>query len=187
MAGAAGKPQARYLVEKAQPHHVRSVAEVSEELDPRSREIVLVRDFRDVACSMLAYSRRQGSRGIWAGRGGLDRGHDPLAQRQPGRARWSTTCSGAAIGAHLVRYEELMTSADDTLRATLEFIGADARPETVASMRAALARERDRAEHHATTSSAAQSIGRWREEFDAGQRELAEHLFRPHLDALGYE
>ena len=51
----------------------------------------------------------------------------------------------------------------------------------------ALAQERDRAAHHATTSSAEQSIGRWRNELDGDQQELAEHLFRPHLDALGYE
>ena len=186
LAGAAGKPHAGYLVEKAQPHHLRSVAEVSEELDPRSREVVLVRDFRDVACSMLAYSRKVGAEVFGPGSGATIEemirwlshsgasGLVDYAQRRGDRA-------------HLLRYEDLVTRPEATLTGVLEFIGAGSGDETVAAMLGALAQERDRAADHATTNSAAQSIGRWRNELDAGQQELAEHLFRPHLDALGYE
>ena len=165
---------------------MRSVAEVSEELDPRSREVVLVRDFRDVACSMLAYSRKLGAQVFGPGSGGTI--EDMI--------RWlSHHGASGLVGyaqrrgdrAHVLRYEDLVTRPEATLTAVLDFIGAGAEEDTVAAMLGALAQERDRAADHATTTSAEQSIGRWRNELDAGQQDLAEHLFRPHLDALGYE
>jgi hypothetical protein len=186
LATAAGRPEARYFVEKAQPDQVRSVAEVAMELDPRAREIVLVRDFRDVVCSMLAYSRKKGFRGFgprsgasveetirWLsfnGAGGLT----AYAERRGARA-------------HLLRYEDLITHPAATLTDVLAYIGVDARPQTVAAMLEGLAAERERRDSHATSDSAQRSIGRWREELDPDQQALAEHLFRPHLDALGYE
>ena len=186
LAAAAGRPEARYFVEKAQADQLRSVAEVAAELDPRTREIVLVRDFRDVACSMLAYSRKKGFRGFgpkagasmeetirWLsfhGAGGLV----DYAQRRGARA-------------HLLRYEDLVERPAETLTKVLTHIGADARPQTVTAMLEGLAAERERRDSHATTSSAERSVGRWRDELDADQQALAEHLFRPQLDALGYE
>jgi hypothetical protein len=186
LAAAAGKLQARHLVEKAQPHHLRSIAEVSEELDPRSREVVLVRDFRDVTCSMLAYSRRGPSKQFGPGAGATV--EDMI--------RWLSHNGASGLvdyvqrrgdRAYVLRYEDLVTRSEPTLTRLLEFIGADSGSETVTAMLRGLAQERDRAAHHATTSSAEQSIGRWRNELDGDQQELAEHLFRPHLDALGYE
>jgi hypothetical protein len=185
LAAAAGKPHARYMVEKAQPHHLRSVPEVAEELDPRSREVVLVRDFRDVACSMLAYSRR-----------GPSKQFGPAGATAEDMVRWLSHNGARGLvdymqrrgdRAHLMRYEDLVTRPEATLTRLLEFIGADSRSATATAMVEALAQERDRAVHHATTTSAEQSIGRWRNELDGDQQKLAEHLFRPHLDAFGYE
>ena len=135
---------------------------------------------------MLSYSRKGGSQGFgpdgdatmvdmirWVG-AHVAAGLVDYVKRRNGRA-------------HVVRYEDLVTRQEATLREIVEFIGADAPPETVAAMVTALAHEGDGAQHHATTASAKQSIGRWRGELDPAQRELAEHLLRSQLDALGYE
>ncbi len=185
LAEAAGKPDAQYLVEKTQVAWGRSVAEVAEELDPRTREIVLVRDFRDMACSMLAYSRRKGFQGFgpkagasieetirWLG-GGANGLVDYVGRRR--------------AHAHVFRYEDLVTRPAPALTEMLEYIGADARPPTVALMLERLGAEPEHRGSHATTDSTQESSGRWRRELDEDQQALAEHLFRPHLDALGYE
>ena len=186
LAAVSGKPGARYFVEKAQIDRVRSVAEVSEELDPRAREIVLVRDLRDVACSMLAYSRRTGVQGF---------GPQPDSPIED-TIRWLSETNAINLveyvehrgaHAHLLRYEDLITRPEAALTDALEYIGADARTQTVAEMLARLGAEGDRRAVHATTDSAQNSIGRWRHELDADQQALAEHHLRPYLDALGYE
>ena len=59
--------------------------------------------------------------------------------------------------------------------------------DTLAAMLAALAAERDAAPSHATTDSAGSRWVAGATSSTRGQQELAEHLFRPHLDALGYE
>ena len=166
---------------------MRSVAEVSEELDPRSREVVLVRDFRDVACSMLAYSRKMGVQGFGPGSGATI--EDMI--------RWlSHNGASGLVGyaqrrgdrAHVLRYEDLDRPAPRRRSRRCSSSSARTRrPRPWQRCSERLAAERDRAADHATTDSAQQSIGRWRHELDAGQQALAEHLFRPHLDALGYE
>jgi hypothetical protein len=185
-AAAAGKPRARYLVEKAPPGFPRSVAEVSEELDPRTREIVLVRDFRDTVCSMLAYTRKMGVRGF---------GPQPDASVQDS-IRWMGEVGAKGLagyverrgtGAHVLRYEDVVRQPEATLTRLLEYIGADAAPQTVADMLARLEADRERREAHATTDSTQRSVGRWRRELDADHQALAEELLRPQLDAFGYE
>lgn len=186
LAEAAGKPGARYLVEKTQVEGVRSAAEVSEELDPRTREIVLVRDFRDVACSMLAYSREKGFAGFGP--------HDGASMEET--IRWLSHNGASGLveyierrgdRAHVLRYEDLITHPAAALTQMLDHIGADASPRTVTLMLERLDAEREHRDEHATTDSAQASLGRWRRELDSEQQALAEHLFRPHLDALGYE
>jgi hypothetical protein len=185
LAAAAGKPDARYFVEKASTDPVRSTAETSEELDPRTREIVLVRDVRDVACSMAAYSRRTG----------VSFGPYPDASMQD-TLRWMSTSAAAGLAdyaqrrsarAHLLRYEDLIMQPETALTDVLEYIGADAAPQTVALMLERLAAETEHRRDHATTDSTKDSVGRWRRELDADEQALAEELLRPQLDAFGYE
>lgn len=186
LAGAAGKPGARYFVEKAAASRTRSTAQIVEEIDPRARELVLVRDPRDMACSMLAYSRKKGFRGFgpsadasmeemirWLSFNGTAGLLDYLEQR--GRR------------AHVVRYEDLVMRPRETLSAVLAHIGADARPEIVDAMIERLEGEAERRADHATTDSVGSSVGRWRDELSESQQGLAEELFGPFLGALGYD
>ena len=185
LAAAAGKPGAQFFVEKAPTDPVRSVAETSEELDPRTREIMLVRDLRDVACSMVAYSRKMGVPFV----------PHPDAS-MPDTIRWLSL--GVAAGlveyaqrrgarAHLLRYEDLITQPEITLTRVLEYFGADAAPHTVETMLERLAAEKMARAAHATTDSTQDSVGRWRRELDAEEQAVAEEHLRPHLDAFGYE
>ena len=160
---------------------------MSEELDPRTREIVLVRDFRDVACSMLAYSRKNGVAADSARSDGASIEDTIRWLSHHGASGLVDYVERRGARAHVLRYEDLITRperrADRGARVHRRGrAAADRRP-----MLERLAAERERRDSHATTDSAQQSLGRWRRELDADQQALAEHLFRPHLDALGYE
>jgi hypothetical protein len=185
LAREAGKPAARHYVEKAQPDRVRSSAEVMEELDPRTREILLVRDLRDTLCSMRSYAAKSGAPFGPPG--------DPSVEEQ---LRWLRHTSGRLLAdyadrrreaAYLLRYEDLIAEPAATITSVLRFAALDAAPETVALMLAALDAHPDMRDAHVTSTSPAESVGRWRRELTPAQQALAEELLRPQLDALGYE
>src|SRR5262249_9776644 len=58
LATEAGRPSARYFVEKVLPYQV--FPDLLSELYPEAREIILVRDFRDLLCSVLAFNEKRG-------------------------------------------------------------------------------------------------------------------------------
>ena len=186
LAAAGGKPDARFFVEKAAPAMLRSTAEVMEELDPRAREVLLIRDPRDMVCSMRAYSDKRGS---------FLFGPGPDASIED-TIRWLSHNGAAGLvdymqrrgrRVHVVRYEDLVGDQRETLVGVLEHIGASTDPETVTEMLARLAAQRSQRAGHATTDSTDRSVGRWRSELTPVQQELAQALFRPHLEALGYD
>ncbi len=185
LAASAGKPGAQSFVEKSELSTLRSTAEVMEEIDPRTREVLLIRDPRDMACSMLAYAEKKGTRGFGPAGGSIEdmirwlsfRGTSGLVDYMQRRGR----------RLHVVRYEDLVADPGETLTAVLKHIGVSAGPDTVAVMLEKHAAQDDRRANHATTDSAVSSVGRWRHELTASQKDLAETLFRPHLGALGYD
>lgn len=187
LASIGGKPDASWFVEKAEPAMLRSVAEVMEELDPRTREILLVRDPRDMACSMHAYSsRKQGIPGFGPGPGASI--EDTIRWLSfngiTGLADYMTRRGGEL---HVVRYEDLIGDPETTLIGVLEHIGASRDPGTVADMLEQLAAQEERRAEHATTDSTARSVGRWRNDLTPAQQELAGELFGPQLAVLGYD
>src|SRR5205823_11524114 len=58
VAKAQGKPDARYFSEKFRPGELTLA--MLWEIYPKAKEIFLVRDFRDMLISMLAYSAKRG-------------------------------------------------------------------------------------------------------------------------------
>lgn len=165
------------------------------ELYPGAREVFLVRDFRDVACSALAADARRGYSGF---------GREPhMSEAQYVRdvvRRMATdmqrSWEARGPGAHLVRYEDMARQPQETLRSLLTFLGVDAGGGTVDRLLALASEvlpdlpgstaepgyaERDRGDR-----SPEQSIGRWREQ-DEGFREVLDEALGEALSAFGYE
>ena len=93
------------------------------ELYPRSQEIVLVRDFRDVICSQKAFrvkrTKARRSQGFKSDKEWIcefEQGAiQPLLQRWRQRSR----------EVHLVRYEDLIMSPNQTLTNLFNYLGLD--------------------------------------------------------------
>jgi hypothetical protein len=173
------KPAARYFAEKVRND---MVPDLLWELYPEAREVVLVRDPRDVLTSVLAATRKRGARPLpedperwvreeFAGR--------ILAVLDSWRRRGDHT--------HLVRYEDLMTRPRETLAAVVAYCGLDAGGEAVAAMTEAAGRLVPGMEEHRTTPEPASSIGRWRRDLAPELVEACERTVEPALEAWGYE
>jgi hypothetical protein len=165
------------------------------ELYPQARELFLVRDFRDMARSIMAFDAKRGFAGFGrpAGvsdeeymRGGLRQMADDL------RRAWHSRRERA----HLVRYEDLVLQPIENFTAILEYLGLDASPETVREVLETGSEQVLRlpgasfeaAEVHAhrTVPDPRATIGRWRQESDDHFGALSEEVFGEALVEFGY-
>src|SRR5215203_5519549 len=120
------------LVYFAEKHFPDAYAQLMRELYPAARELFLVRDFRDMIASMLAYNARKGfgdfgrdlvsSDEVW-----LNYLHQNFLVL---RAAWRDRGEPGS----LVRYEDLVRDPAATLPSLLASLGLDAAPQTVASL-----------------------------------------------------
>jgi hypothetical protein len=171
------RPNAIYFAEK---FRTDSVPALVWELYPDAREVMLVRDFRDVACSIIASSSK---------RKGVEQSADPRATLDEIRVRAGAVASAwqqRSERAHLVRYEDLIQKPAEVLEGVVTYLGLDGAPEGVEAMIAALSEEGTAAEFHRTTPEATASIGRWRRDLDADAQEEFTTALRDELEAFGY-
>jgi hypothetical protein len=169
-----------FFAEKTYPG---CAAQLIGELYPNGRQLLLVRDFRDMFCSIRDYNRRRGLQ-QWR--------HDPSETD----AEWISGLRGMVDemlldrpGARLVRYEDLIATPGATLTEILRHVGVDAGAGTVAQMIAgaqAASPERLEAEHRTSRDDAA-SVGRWKRDLTPELQAACAASFEDLLLEFGYE
>lgn len=174
-------PRRRYFAEKCLPNHV---PRLFRELYPEAREIFLLRDFRDMICSILAFNRRRGTEGFGCSEAS---GLDELIRNKRGeildlleavRERGAT--------ALILRYEELIREPESEIRRVLDFAGLESSTTTVQRLLAEATSESPELEGHRTTGGARASVGRFREELPQHVQDLCEESFGDLLREVGY-
>jgi hypothetical protein len=165
------------------------------ELYPDAREVFLVRDFRDVACSALVADERRGYAGFGRRPGTSEEEYvrDVVRRMATDLQR---SWEARAEGAHLVRYEDLAHRPHETLAALLSYLGVDASAGTVARVLELAAQDvpdlpgttfdAELVERHRGERSPQGSIGRWRERGEAF-RALLDDALGDALAAFGYD
>jgi hypothetical protein len=160
-------------------------AGVLAELYPESREIFLVRDFRDMVSSILSFNAQRGAAGF--GRGGAASDADYVSSL----GGWATGLLCAwerrRDSAHLVRYEDLVMDQERTLAGILDYLGIDSGSRTVAALRAGIDEQLPELADHATTDGPEASVGRWREDLTPDLAQRCERALAPALAAFGYD
>ena len=154
------------------------------EIYPQAKEIFLVRDFRDMVFSILAFDRKRGYPGFGRPAGRSDEDYVRMELREMAlnlRKSWVTRRDRA----HLVRYEDLVFNPDDTARGILEYLELDASPQHIRRLLAGGVADSEEL-HHRTSEKPEESIGRWRREGDERFRELCNDVFADILDDFGY-
>lgn len=174
----------RYFAEKFLLDPV--LLDLTTEVFPRAREVILVRDFRDRLSSVFAWNEKRGDHGF---------GHDAemskaeyLVERVRADAddlidRWQRRGAEAL----LVRYEDLILEPQATLTGLFEYLGVAADEPAVRAVLEQANQPTELLDRHRTVSDPVQTIGRWRRDLPADLAAESNELLAPVLETFGYE
>jgi hypothetical protein len=168
---------------------------LARELYPDAKEVFLVRDFRDMAASILAFDRKRGFPGF----GRPDNITDEQYMRGDLRQMaldMRTSWQSREAHAHLLRYEDLVLEPEKTLAALLAYLQLDASPpmtqhmleiggQPLPDLPGTSITPRSFVDQHRTTDDLKSSIGRWRQSGDEF-RDLCDEVFGDVLSDFGY-
>jgi hypothetical protein len=156
------------------------------ELYAKPREIVLVRDFRDMLCSIFAFDAKLGLRRF--GRDGAASDEEYVTKQLPKRVRgllkqWKDRKDKV----HLLRYEDLVLRPEETFKATLQYLELDSSDEVVAqTIQRASELTPELQKKHQTSAGPVQSIGRWRKDLSPSLQKLCMESIGKELAEFGY-
>lgn len=173
-------PAARYFAEKYAPPPAGSPLA---ELYPDLQEIVLVRDFRDMIASALAFNEKRGFPAF--GRENVASDEEYIRARARDVAMLQAHWERRGPAAHLVRYEELIRSPAATLARLLAALGLDATESVLSTVVAGAGEDHPAMPFHRTVPDAESSIGRWRD-LPLSLAELANAELAAALQEFGY-
>jgi len=155
------------------------------ELYPEAREIVLVRDFRDLLSSVLAFNEKRGYQAFGREQRDSDADYIRSTLRRSAESllnRWRSREQTA----HLVRYEDLVLDPSGTLSQLLRYLDLDHSNRAV-ERTIERAQNASGTEHHRTVSDPAASIGRWRRDLSEELQLVCAEALDPVLGQFGYE
>jgi hypothetical protein len=183
VASAQDRPGATFFVEK---YRADAVPELVLELYPGAREVMLVRDFRDMIASMFAYNRKRGRAGFRRDQAVSDRDY-VINDVGVSVAAIADAWRRRSASAHLLRYEDLILRPEETLHALLDHLALDTGAAAVAPMLASLQSRDGGSEGHRTVTDPRESIGRWRHDLSEEVTAACAEALGPSLETFGYE
>lgn len=171
-----------YFAEKRNP---RATARIASELYPDAREIFLVRDPRDMVCSMISFYEKTRLVSFGRDRGGGDEAFvADIARALRDLTRQMHERGEDAI---VVRYEDLVEDMAGALATVLDYLDLASTP---AIREAILARSRQstpESRRHRTARDDSASVRRWRRDLNEPMQQLCNDAFAESLQELGYE
>ena len=173
----------RYAAEKCWPG---IVPRLLDELSADTREIFLVRDFRDVLASMLAFNAKRGFATF--GREDVDSDEAFVNRLAIDVEALASSWRERRDRAYLVRYEELISDPEPVLEGLLDYLGLGADEGQVAAIvEGAHALLEETRPEHRTTPDPSASSGRWRSDLPAAIRDASTAVFDGPLREFGYQ
>ena len=177
-----GRQGARYFAEKS----VFTIGtRLTRQLYPNAREIILVRDPRDVFASVQSFNARRGTQGFKS-----DRYPTPEAYLRFTGGRMAALARLHDLHpdeTYLLRYEDLILRPNETLTEVFRYLRLDSSPLQIAALLEQASQDTPEMEQHRTTNSPASSIGRWRRDLTPEIQETAHSVLGDVLKTLGYE
>jgi hypothetical protein len=177
-----GQASPTYFCEKVLPSGIRFMLW---NLYAQPREVFLVRDFRDVACSVFAFNAKRGT--LSFGRGAVESDEAYVEQLRQAARNMLDTYRGCACKGLLVRYEDLIHRPAHTLQEVLSYLNLDADPSVIEQLMRDASADDPQLEKHKTSASPEASIGRWRQDMSPELQELCGKSFADLLPAFGYK
>jgi hypothetical protein len=182
LAGPGERP--RYFVEKHLPYQL--TPDLLAEMYPGARELILVRDFRDMLCSVIAFNRKRGWEAFGRAEAGSDEEYVQTTVANSAR-RLLRRLREKGEAAHLVRYEDLILKPAETLAATMEFLGLEADEAAIAATLERADADSPKVDDHRTTDKVSASIDRWKQDLSPELAQVCAEVLDPVLTEFGYE
>lgn len=173
-----GEP--RYFAEKSNPDFVPWLMA---ELYPQGKEIILVRDFRDMACSILSFNAKRNSTGFR--RDETETTANYIHKLRIYALHLLTSWKARKASSLLVRYEDLICEPEKALTRIHEYLGVENSDASQTLIDATASSLEFRS--HVTSRNPAQSIGRWMNELDEEMKLACAEAFNDCLQEFGYE
>jgi hypothetical protein len=157
------------------------------ELYPQGKEIILVRDFRDMFCSVLSFMKKRDLMICF----GLDFQHAHTEQEYVEITKqridfiwncWETRKHKA----YLVRYEDLIEKPLPILKGIFEYLNIDHDEATLQMILEKASLRNAEMTDHITSSTVDASLGRWKKDLSPTLQRLCNEAFKPALEAFGY-
>jgi hypothetical protein len=182
LAHAEGKAAVRYAAEKCLPNYVpRLLCELSDS----SREVFLVRDFRDVLASILAFNAKRGYAAF--GRQNVHSDEEFIARFAGDIEMLAAAWSERRERAHVVRYEELVGRPEVVLEGVFGYLGLETSSAEIEAIIAGADALLDQVRSaHRTTADPAASTGRWLKDLSPEAQEACTAAFDGPLREFGY-
>ena len=182
IAASQGQTDAIYFAEK---HRADYLPWLYREIYPRTKEIFLVRDFRDVVSSMLAFNAKNG-RTVF-GNPRLRSDEEFARYVRNGTVRQlSKSWAKRQDRAHLIRYEDLIQRPVETLRGVLAYLELDHDEATIEGILARAGADNPEMRQHRTSGGVGASIGRWRQSLSPEMQAACREAFDDVLEQFGY-
>jgi hypothetical protein len=131
-----------------------------------AREILLVRDPRDLLCSSTSFWKTTTS--------------DALQRLKSDTKRLQNIHAAADRDTIFVKYEDLVIKPEETMGQIYQFVGLDSTPGPGRDQETSLF------EMHATSANPLASIGRWRADLSEEAIAVFDKEFRPFIERFGY-
>jgi hypothetical protein len=183
IAAGQGQSGVKYMAEK---HRADNLPWLVWELYPKAKELFLVRDFRDVYSSMLAFNQKFGRRAFGPSHIETDEEFATFLRNSTIR-NLSRSWPKRQERAHLIRYEDLITRPQETLRGVLDYLELDATDAVVAGMLERASAENPEMKRHLTSSDVSTSLGRWKSSLTPELQSVANNAFGDVLQQFGYQ
>jgi hypothetical protein len=170
-----------FFAEKIVPAgHIRPIMRL---LYPRGREIFLVRDPRDRVASALAFNARRGFDDF--GRDLVETDEQYVGLIRNSILDLTRLWKSRSQYGTLVRYEDLIRSPTDQIRAMLDALELDSSSNIVDSMVKAGNEATAGVISHRTSPDGPSSIGRWKRDLEPRLQKICDEAFDGLLDELG--
>lgn len=177
------KPAGKYYAEKFVPAHLQSVYK---DIYSAAKEIILVRDFRDVICSAKSFNEKRNS--VSFGRELVSDDFEWVEHiSSTGIKLMAKALEERRDTAFLIKYENLITQPEKVLREVFEYLEIDASEHVVKAVIAGASAKNETMEAHRTTKNPADSIGRWRRDMSEDMQKLCAQEMGPMLALFGYD
>jgi hypothetical protein len=178
------KQSAVYFAEKFAPQHNETI-DLVWEIYSHPKEIILIRDFRDVFCSILAFNQKRGF--VTFGRERVDSDEEFVLVMKRMATRLLRAWRNRSDRAHLVRYEDLVLNGREAVSDLLAYLGVDNSPTVIDEMTEGMTVRMAHQVSHCTSVDARASIGRWRRDLTPSLQAACQIELGDLLSEFGYD